>query len=212
MANKQLEQVLDEILREIRNNLKEDLTKKVKVAQEKIRKKRGLGRLIAKQERLGEAYKKLSEELRVIKQEYDKKFDKANREKEAVAVLISDADEYGNMNVFDGRKNSEALRSISRAIHIDSRQSFLDAVIEVSETNEFLNYIDFQKLDRGTRNMFSLAVSAKEKRGIILGIQTRNWRSLGISLPALPHLDKFDIKDGRIMLPTKPMLPSPKES
>jgi hypothetical protein len=189
MANdKSLNGILYEILSEIRR----DLTAKVKEVLnneiENVRKAKGLDKLIKRKEELKKQALMIENEIKSLKK------------------CIEEKDGYFHDKEKLSEQEIEILNSTGNNLYGGISKSCVTAVIKIIKSTEVLNYLNFLKVEKNTERMFSLAVSAKEKRNVIFSLQSRDWRSLGIDLPQLPYLEKFEVENGIIKVPDKLMI------
>lgn len=184
MPNNTLDYTLGDVLNEIRRGLAVKLRLIVNKELSKVNRQKGLDRLMKKREDLESLIHTSSVEIRKINQEI--------QEKEGVIRDILTDDESSLMN----------------AISISTTQSSLEAIRASLTSVEARNYLNFKKIENNTQTMFRLAITQKEKRGIIISLQQRDWRCLGIELPQLPHFEQFTIENGEIAVPKMELLES----
>ena len=187
---------------DIRNSLADKLRRLLEKNTDDIRKEEGLLKLIKqkdvqenlKAEERDAHYKReriLEDQINALEREIDTKDGFTTKEKEALT-----------------EEECKLIDVVNSEYH--KAKSQIKAMKKALNTNEARNYLNFLKLEINTRTMYDLAITAKEKRNIIFVLQSRDWRSLGVDVPQLPHLDRFEIKDGEIQLPTQLLLESSK--
>jgi hypothetical protein len=200
--NKSLDRALGETLSDIRTSLADKLRKLLEKNTEDIRKEEGLLKLIKKKDELENLkaeerdahYKRervLDEQINALEREIDTRDGFTTKEKEALS-----------------EEECKLIDVVNNGYH--KAKSQIKAMKKALNTSEARNYLNFLKLETNTRTMYDLAITAKEKRNIIFSIQTRDWRSVGVEIPQLPHLERFEIQDGEIKLPTQLLLESSK--
>jgi len=196
--NRSLDRALGETLSDIRNSLAEKLRKLLNKLTEDIRKEEGLHKLIQRKEALE----------RQKADERDEYYKKENLLEEQINMLEREIDTKDGFTTKETLTEEECkLIDVTNSNYHKAR-SQIKAVKEAIDTPEARNYLNFTKLEANTRTIYDLAITAKEKRNIIFSLQTRDWRSLGVEVPQLPHFDRFEIKDGEIKLPTQLLLES----
>jgi hypothetical protein len=191
-----LDRALGEVLSEIRSGLAGKIKEATHKEIEDIRKSKGLHKLIEKQEQIRkvkeELYNKYLKEKAELENEYDQlEFEINKRDHQICTDKIDD-----EQNVI--------LQLVNCSYRPTTSQ--LSATKKISKTVHFRNYRNFLDIEKNTMMMYDLAVTSKEKRNIILSIQTRDWRSLGVDIPQLPFLEKFEIDNGIIKVPEQPLL------
>lgn len=186
MPSNTLEKTLHSVLHEISNGL----AKKVKSAIErelvKVNKAKGLDKLMTKRDELEALRKKVDYDLTVI---------------------------YKDISEREGTYRDELSEeevSILNAIcsYHERTKSRVEAVRKSLKSPEVENFLNFNKVKENTETMFSLAITQKEKRNVIFALQSREWRSLGLEIPQLPHFEKFTIENGMIVVPEVSMIES----
>lgn len=181
-----LTQTLHSVLQNINSSLADNVKVAMKKEVIKVNKQRGLDKLTNR-----------LESLRVKKEEIAKEIDnlqKDIREKEGINRDELMEDELTIIQTYCNRY--EATKSI------------VEASRNLIGSTDAVNYLNFLKVKSNTETMFNLAINQKEKRNIILSLQARDWRSLGIDLPQLPFFEKFTIEDGIINVPSLKMISS----
>ena len=108
---------------------------------------------------------------------------------------------------YDARITPE-IKALGIPSH-DINESILNAYITAAKTKAGKNYAALKRLKQETWKMYSLAISAKEKRSIILRLQSYDWRQLGIDLPTANIFEGLSIEKGELKLPDMPALMVP---
>lgn len=195
MRNTNLDRTLGEVLSDIRSGLADKIKEAINSEIESIRKSKGFHKLIEKKEKIIQAREALKE-----------KFYKQDRELEnQERQLFLEIDKLDSIS--DEKPDYEqdiVLGLIGRTYRPTVSQ--LQGAKKIAKSTETKNYLNFLKIEKNTQMMYNLAITAKEKRNIIFNLQARDWRSLGLEIPQLPHFEKFEIEDGIIKVPDKPLL------
>jgi len=198
-SNTTLDKALGEVLSEIRRGLADKIKKALHEKIESLRKTKGLNKLIDQRNNIKEDLVKLQDNYYKQQRELENKKHQLEIEIEKLDI-VSDEEADDNSEII--------LDLIGRAYH--TTKSELQAAKIISKTVEAKNYFNFLQVEKNTMMMYNLAVTAKEKRGIIISIQTRDWRSLGIDIPQLPYMEKFDIENGEIKVPDRLLIEASK--
>lgn len=194
-TNRTLDRALGEVLSEIRKGLADKIKKAVNEKIESIRKTKGLNKLIDRKNQIKAEISELNENYYKQKRELENKERQMEMEIEKLDVISNEqADETSD--VILGLIGCGYRPTISQ----------LQAAKIISKTLEAKNYFNFLQVEKNTMMMYDLAITAKEKRGIIISIQTRDWRSLGIEIPQLPFMEKFEIENGAIKVPDQKLI------
>ena len=188
MSDASLDRVLSTVTNQIYADLKDQVTKVYFDELEKVRKKSGLNKLLDKIHAVENEIKKLEDLRSNLNSELTHK-EGTSRKK------LSD-----EVNKF--------AQSIGRYGAVSD--SGYEAMMNAYKSTPAQNLIAYEKLRLNTVNMYNLAVSTKEKRNVILELQKRDWRSIGVDIPELPHFEAFQITDGKIKLPNLLSLPKGK--
>lgn len=192
--NKNIDRALLDVLSEIRCGLTDKIKKAIEKEILSIRKAKGFQGIIRKKQQLESA----KEDLEI---EFRKRNDKIGIE---ILTLKRELERLDGISETRGDEETEDILIITK--HYNPTISEVEASAIISKTTDAQNYFNFLKLEKNIQTMYNLAITAKEKRSIILSVQSRDWRSLGIEIPQLPYLDKFDIEDGKIKIPDKLLL------
>jgi hypothetical protein len=191
-----LDRALGEVLSDIRNGLADILKEATTKEIENIRKAKGLHKLIEKQGQIRKAKDELYEKYQKEKAELENQYDQLGYEiNKRDCQVVNEKVEH---------EPDIVLNLVGHSYRPTLSQ--LIAAKKISKTVEFKNYKNFLDIEKNTLMMYNLAVTSKEKRNIILSIQTRDWRSVGIDIPQLPFLEKFEIENGIIKVPDQPLL------
>lgn len=185
-TQKDLNSTLNEIISEIGSGLSWKLRVLFDKTSDEVKKTNGLSSLIKRRDRLKDKLESVRAELRQTKDEI--------RETDGRSSM----DEVGDDEVM--------LLNYCNVSNYDITKSKATAIKNIMHTPEAKNLINWNKVKENTMRVYNLAVTLKEKRSVILSLQSRDWRSLGIELPSLPHFEKFDIADGVIKVPSLKML------
>lgn len=195
MSTSNLDRTLGEVLTEIREGLADKIKNALYDEIDKIRKAKGFHKLIERQN-------KIRVTIEDLRQKHSKQIRELENQEQQLELEIENLDKI----------SSEEIDSNSRTV-LQTIQTYgsptisqLEGAKRISKSLEAKNYFNFLEIEKNTRTMYNLAVSAKEKRNMILSLQSRDWRSIGIDIPQLPHFEKFQIEDGQIIVPTKPLL------
>jgi len=199
-ATKNLDISLRDVLSEIRSGLADKIRAKYQIELNKIQKTKKLYKFVDKKE-------KLELELKELETRY-------YSQREYLRAKISEA--QSAIDLVDGVSEEEAQYEEGVILNLNNvnyrkTKSQLESVRKIIESIEATNYFRFLDVEKNTNTMYSLAITAKEKRNIIMSIQSRDWRSLGIELPQLPYFEKFDIEEGEIKLPATLQIEGKKE-
>lgn len=187
MSTKQFDQLLTSTLTEIDNKIKGNLVTVINKEADKVRKESNYSKLISKKE-------KLTEELRLLEIEINSKdweLDYSNSYHCTKDKWPEDINEQFK------NKCPNSIRylqfSPQRSWHVSEWQAFLN----IQEGSiELKNYEQFQSLSKQYREIYSLAITPKEKRQILMQLRSLNWRELGIDMPTL--MADFSIESGMI--------------
>jgi hypothetical protein len=195
MSTSNLDRTLGEVLSEIRAGLADKIRKATNEEIDIIRKAKGFHKLIEKKD-------KISKTISETKEKHYKHIRELENQEKQMELEIENLDKISDEELdFDSKTVYDLIRSYGRATI-----SEFQAAKKMSKSTEAKNYFNFLNIERNTQTMYNLAVSAKEKRNMILSIQSRDWRSIGIDIPQLPHFEKFQIEDGQIIVPTRPLI------
>jgi hypothetical protein len=195
MRNTNLDRTLGEVLSEIRAGLADKIREAINSEIESIRKSKGFHKLIEKKNKIKEAKEALKEKFYRQERELD------NQERQLqLEIDRTDA-------ISDEKPDNEQDIVLALIGHnYRPTVSQLQGAKKIAKSSETKNYLNFLKIEKNTQTIYNLAVTAKEKRNIIFSLQSRDWRSLGLDIPQLPHFEKFEIENGQIIVPTKPLL------
>lgn len=213
MAKKELKDVLQRTLDSIRCDLRRQAEDYFEQEIEKVQEEKGLKELVAKRaalkKKITKHLDKTQKSISELRDEMQKIERKHSRYKEKVLVEINEVDD--EINSVDEEVSSSDLSEELQAViywkHHSRTTSTVEAAKRVLNSDVGQNYFNFLDLYRSTKSMFELAVSPKEQRGIILELQNRDWYSIGVKVPELPHFNKFDIQDGKLHIASAPALP-----
>jgi len=195
MSNKNLDTALREVLSEIRQGLAEKVKALFQTELNKVQKSKKLNRLVEKKERLQKERSDLERKYFNDREFLDAKICEAQSAIDIVDGVSEESPEGDADVILDVNK-----------IGYRPTKSQIETAKNIEKSPEAKNYFKFLDVEKNTNTMYSLAITAKEKRNIIFSIQSRDWRSLGIEVPQLPYFEKFDIKDGEIKVPKTPQI------
>lgn len=180
---------------EIRTGLADKIRKATNTEIDNIRKAKGFHKLIEKKD-------KINKTIAETKEKHYKYVRELENQEKQMELEIENLDKISGEELdFDSKTVYDLISSYGRATI-----SEFQAAKKISKSTEAKNYLNFLDIEKSTQTMYNLAVTAKEKRSIILSLQSRDWRSIGIDIPQLPHFEKFQIEDGQIVVPTRPLL------
>lgn len=189
---KNLTTIFNGLLAGIHSALSDKLTQRFKEVLDEKKRKTGVRKLM---EQKGVLEVKLNE-LKTQISELDRKIEDEDRRvrDEAISPEISN------------------LLSRVGVYQYDKTVCKVAAAEQLLNSPEYTNLQNFIAIKKNAENMYGLAVSAKERRSIILTVQSKNWRSLGIQVPELPLLEEFKIQKGEIILPEAQLLTTPQKN
>jgi len=196
MSTSNLDRTLNSVLDEIRDGLADRVKQAFKNIVNEVRKADGLQALTKKKEELEEKKMKIAKE-------YD---DKLRRVGNEIDLIRTEIDQKDGFNAEEMTTYETDLFRTATTKYCNPTKSEAKSAKRLIKQTEGQNYLNFLKIEKNTRMMYNLAVTAKEKRNIIFNLQARDWRSLGVEIPQLPHFEKFEIEDGIIKVPDKPLL------
>lgn len=196
--NRSLDRALGETLSDIRTSLADKLKKLLDKHTDDIRKEEGLHKLIERKEELEN---RKAEE----REAHHKREDLLEEQIRSLEREIEDKDGFTTIAALS-EEECRLINVVNDQYH--KTRSQVKAVKRALNANEARNYLNFLKLEANTRTTYDMAITAKEKRNIIFSIQSRDWRSLGVEVPQLPHFERFEITDGEIKLPSQALLES----
>jgi uncharacterized protein (UPF0335 family) len=193
-----LDLCLERVLNVIVSGLKKPLTALFDEEWQKVVKEVGLEEKTKKIESKKAEIKKLQEEVKDLEAE----------------LSLFDGDIYKIERIQDDQpKEIEESGGILWE-YIDSyglTKTKQQAIFNIINSQHAKNVLNFEKIKKDLYNTWSLCVSKKERRGIIIQLQNRDWSQLGIDLPDFAYFSEFKIENGGFSLPRNRSLPSPIE-
>jgi predicted nuclease with TOPRIM domain len=191
----ELQMALNDVLKTIQDGLKKNYSPVFSSEYQKILKKAGLDKKREEIEYLEEEEEKIREKLKIARQELSQLDGRIYRQE------LFSGEEKQNLNYL--------LDFLPNNAGADMTNLKGKAVEQTSDCIEAKNIIAYKLLERDVLRTYRLAVTKKEKRAIILQLQTRDWTSIGIDLPDFSHFQDFKVVDGTISLSEKRALPKP---
>ena len=175
---------IDEAFNKTISMIDTNLSKKRKEEKERCKEvyRKSNTKMNSKQKKLSDIKVKLSE-LSLLKNQIETELENLDPKLERSEIEAFNKKHWTNMNEYYTKKSE------------------LKIAAELKKTTADKNYNAWRKILEQTKNLYSLAITAKQKQEIIINLQQSvDWRELGIELPNLFEINKVEINKWVIIL------------